>query len=105
MNARRLVAAASATAFLTVGLVAGTATGASAAPTDCSYQYSTGSPRYASSFCASGTGWHRIRVLQRHFLPEMGLIPIEGPWAPPGATSYTGITPHQIVNIWVETRN
>ncbi|MBG0829245.1 hypothetical protein HS041_15865 [Planomonospora sp. ID67723] len=101
MNARKRAAVVSAAAFLTTAMVTATAPGASAAPTDCSYQVSG---RQASSYCATGAGEHRIRVLQRHFLPEIGLIPIIGPWQPAGTASVTGITPHQIVDIWVETR-
>ncbi|GIH94499.1 hypothetical protein ACFFMN_18890 [Planobispora siamensis] len=101
MNARRWTALASATAFATTALVTGTASGAYAAPTGCSYQISG---LQASSYCTTGTGEHRIRVLQRHFLPEVGLIPIIGPWQPAGTASVTGITPHQIVDVWVETR-
>ncbi|GGS64124.1 hypothetical protein GCM10010156_23990 [Planobispora rosea] len=101
MNVRRWTTLVSATALAATALVTGTATAASAAPTDCSHQVSG---LQASSYCATGTGEHRIRVLQRHFLPEVGLIPIIGPWQPAGTASVTGITPHQIVSIWVETR-
>ncbi|MFC6083427.1 hypothetical protein [Sphaerisporangium aureirubrum] len=94
---------ASVTALLTAGLVAATGPGAAAVPTGCGVQYSA-VERWATSYCASGTGEHRVRVLQRHFLPEVGLIPIIGPWQPAGTVSYTGISPHTIVNVWVETR-
>ncbi|MBT2229313.1 hypothetical protein [Nonomuraea sp. NEAU-A123] len=102
MNARKWSAVA-ATATLTTGMVFGTAPSAFAAPSDCSYQLNTGE-RWASSYCASGTGEHRIHVLQRHFLPEVGLIPIEGPWVPAGQTSFTGISPHTTISVWIDTR-
>lgn len=100
MNARRRAAACAA---LTTGSVLAAAPGASAAPTGCTYQLNQ-AERWATSYCASGTGEHRIHVLQRHFLPEVGLIPIVGPWVPAGQTSYTGITAHTTVSVWVDTR-
>jgi hypothetical protein len=103
MSTRRWIAAASATTMLVAALVAGTASSAQAAPTNCSTQVNT-QQRWATSFCSSGTGEHRVRVLQRHFLPEVGLIPIEGPWVPAGSVSYTNISAHTLVNVWVETR-
>ncbi|MEO3810300.1 hypothetical protein ABGB17_14965 [Sphaerisporangium sp. B11E5] len=101
-NTKRAVSA-SVTALLAAALVAGTGPGAAAVPTGCTVQYSA-AERWASSFCASGTGEHRVRVLQRHFLPEVGLIPIIGPWQSAGVVSYTTISAHTIVNVWAETR-
>ncbi|TMR90951.1 hypothetical protein [Nonomuraea basaltis] len=89
------------TAGMSAALIVGLATPALATPTGCSYQVSSGS---ASSFCSGGTGEHRIHVLQRHFSPEVGPIAIEGPWAPVGSVSFTKITPHTVVNVWIETR-
>ncbi|MEZ0073300.1 hypothetical protein [Planotetraspora sp. GP83] len=103
MSARKWVVAAFATTLLTTGLVVGPASSAFAAPTDCSYQLNT-VERWASSYCSSGTGEHRIHVLQKHFLAEVGYIPIEGPWVPAGQTSWTSITAHTVVNVWIETR-
>ncbi|GAA1669442.1 hypothetical protein GCM10009733_078590 [Nonomuraea maheshkhaliensis] len=103
MHARRRWAAGAASATLTTALLAAASPGASATPTGCTAQFAT-ETRGAYSLCTSGTGEHRIRVLQRHFLPEVGLIPIEGPWQPVGTVSYTGITPHTTVSMWVETR-
>ncbi|GIH27145.1 hypothetical protein Aph01nite_54550 [Acrocarpospora phusangensis] len=103
MGTRKWVAAASATTMLTAALVAGTASSAQAVPTNCSTQLNT-QQRWATSFCSGGTGEHRIRVLQRHFLPEVGLIPIEGPWVSVGSVSYATISPHTTINVWVETR-
>ncbi|MFC5822800.1 hypothetical protein [Nonomuraea insulae] len=103
MHARRRWAAGAATAILTSALFVAASPSAFAAPTGCTYGLDT-QTRGAWSLCTSGTGEHRIRVLQRHFLPEVGLIPIEGPWQPAGTVSYTGITPHTTVSIWVETR-
>ncbi|GAA3601919.1 hypothetical protein GCM10022419_102800 [Nonomuraea rosea] len=102
MNARKWAAAA-ATTFLTATALVGAAPSALATPANCSYQLDT-QQRGAFSQCTTGTGEHRIRVLQKHFLPEVGLIPIEGPWQPVGTISYTGITPHTTISIWVETR-
>ncbi|MFI6181236.1 hypothetical protein ACIA8R_37330 [Nonomuraea sp. NPDC051191] len=36
--------------------------------------------------------------------PEVGLIPIVGPWVPAGQTSCTGVTAHTTVSVWVDTR-
>lgn len=101
MNVKRWVAAASTISLLAAGFVTGTATGALAAPTGCGYQISG---LTASGFCSSGTGEHRIFVMQRHFLPEIGQIPIYGPWQPAGVASTTGITPHTILYVQVQTR-
>ncbi|MEU9888841.1 hypothetical protein AB0M95_38400 [Sphaerisporangium sp. NPDC051017] len=103
MNVRRWAATACATVLATAGLVTATTSGAYAAPTGCSYQLNT-AERWASSYCSSGTGEHRIWVLERHFLPEVGYIPVYGPWVPAGETSFTRIPPHTIVDIRVETR-
>ncbi|MDF5757270.1 hypothetical protein [Spongiactinospora sp. TRM90649] len=101
MNARKWLSTASTVVLLGAGALIGGATSASAAPTGCSYQIGG---MQASSYCASGTGEHRIHVLQRHFLPEVGLIPIEGPWVPAGQTSLTRITAHTTVAVWIDTR-
>ncbi|MBO3747660.1 hypothetical protein J5X84_16400 [Streptosporangiaceae bacterium NEAU-GS5] len=103
MNAKRWVSTTSAAALLASATIMGTATGASAAPTDCTYTVNQ-SERWATSFCASGTGQHRIHVVQRHFLPEVGLIVITGPWQPAGVTSYTQISPHTLVSAWVDVQ-
>ncbi|MFC4585164.1 hypothetical protein [Sphaerisporangium corydalis] len=103
MNARRWTATACATVLATAGLVAATASGASAAPTGCSYQLNT-QERWATSYCSAGTGEHRIYVLEKHFLAEVGYIPVFGPWVPAGTVSSTGIPPHQIIDIRVEVR-
>ncbi|GAA5087019.1 hypothetical protein GCM10023259_100460 [Thermocatellispora tengchongensis] len=96
-----MIASTFATLLASAALVVATASGASATPADCTYQISG---QTASSFCASGTGEHRVRVVLRHFNPEIGLIPITSPWAPVGSVSSTGMPPHQIVSVWVETR-
>lgn len=98
MNLRKWVAT---TAGLSAALIVGLATPAMATPTGCTYQVGSGS---ASSTCTGGTGEHRIHVVQRHFSPEVGLIAIEGPWAPVGSVSFTRITPHTVISVWVETR-
>ncbi|MFF4418517.1 hypothetical protein ACFYY8_38815 [Streptosporangium sp. NPDC001559] len=101
MNARSRVSAVCATALLTATMVTGTATSASASPTGCSYQING---QTASSYCSGGTGEHRVFVLQKHFLAEVGYIPIYSEWAPAGTTSSTWITAHQIVSVQVQTR-
>ncbi|RBQ17577.1 hypothetical protein DP939_24775 [Spongiactinospora rosea] len=101
MRARKWLSSASATALLTAGVVFGTASSASAAPTGCTYQVSG---LTASSFCSGGTGEHRVHVLQKHFLPDAGPILAVSDWAPVGSTATTRITPHTIVNVWVSTR-
>ncbi|PZG19849.1 hypothetical protein C1I98_37775 [Spongiactinospora gelatinilytica] len=101
MRARKWLSGASATALLTASVVIGTASSASATPTGCSAQVSG---LTASSYCSGGTGEHRVHVLQKHFLPDVGPILILGPWTPVGSTSSTNITPHTIVNVWVTTR-
>ncbi len=100
MNAKRRVTAAASTVLLAATLVAGTASAASAAPTGCSYEIVG---RTASSYCASGTGWHRVFVMQRHILPDVGLIPIASEWQPPGTVSSVQITYHQVLYARVET--
>jgi hypothetical protein len=102
VSIKRLVAMPFIVSLIVGGTMVGAASTASAIPSDCSISY--GEPRTVSSFCASGTGQHRIRMLQRHFNPAVGLIPIEGPWANVGAYSTSGYTPHVIESVWVETR-
>ena len=105
MRIRRLLAAPCIVTLLAASAVIGTATSAAAIPSDCTITYGfNGSQRTASSFCASGTGEHRIYVRQQHFDPTAGPIVCIGPWVPVGATSTTGITPHTIVDAHVEVR-
>jgi hypothetical protein len=110
MRISRWVAAPCIVSLLAVGTVVGTATTAVAIPSDCTISYGSaprpggGTQLTASSFCASGTGEHRIYVRQQHFDPTAGPIVCIGPWAPVGASSTTGITPHQIVEARVEKR-
>ncbi|MEV8638697.1 hypothetical protein AB0395_44275 [Streptosporangium sp. NPDC051023] len=103
MNARKRVSAACATALLTAAMVTGAASSASAAPIGCSYEVNT-STLTASSYCSGGTGEHRVFVLQKHFLAEVGYIPIYSDWAPAGTVSSTHITAHQIISVQVQTR-
>ena len=102
MKMRKLGPMLIATVLTTAGLVAVTPASALAAPTDCTITF--GPNRTVQSYCASGTGEHRIRMVLRHFLPEVGRIPVEGNWAPVGGISITGYPPHTIENVWVETR-
>lgn len=89
--------------LIAAGTIVGAATNAAAIPTDCTISFGT-TARTVSSLCTGGTGEHRIRMLQRHFNPAVGLIPIEGPWVPVGATSTSGYTPHEIISVWVDKR-
>jgi len=100
MTVKRKITAVSSAAMLTAALVVGTGPGASAAPQGCGYEIVG---RIASSHCASGTGWHRIFVMQRHILPDVGLLPIWGPWQPPGTVSSVQITYHETLYARVET--
>jgi hypothetical protein len=102
MKIPRWVAASCLVSFVAAGTMVATASTAAAIPHDCTISF--GPNRTVSSLCLSGTGEHRIRMLQRHFDPSQGLIPIEGPWAPVGASSTTGYTPHQIVDVWIDKR-
>ncbi|GAA4696929.1 hypothetical protein Prum_063310 [Phytohabitans rumicis] len=86
----------------TAGLVAVTPSGAWAVPSDCTITFTA--PRVVQSYCTSGTGEHKIHMTLRHFLPEVGLIPVEGQWAPVGGVSSTGYPPHTIENVWIEKR-
>jgi hypothetical protein len=86
---------------VTAGALVSTASSASAQPTNCTVTYGS---NWAQSLCTGGTGEHRVFMMQRHFLPEVGLIPCPGPWVPVGAVSYTRCAYHTIVNVWVETR-
>lgn len=97
---KRSVIALSLTAALTTAISAGAATPAAAAPSDCSYNVSGYT---ASSLCTTGTGEHRVKVLQRH-LQYGDAILIEGPWKPVGETSTVNLTPHRTERVWVETR-
>ncbi len=58
----------------------------------------------ASSLCTTGSGQHRVVMVQRHFDPSVGLIACEGPWVAVGQTSSTRCTNYQIVSVRVETR-
>ncbi|GAB2958727.1 hypothetical protein GCM10027280_54300 [Micromonospora polyrhachis] len=88
------------TVALATTISVGAASPAVATPTDCSYSVSGYT---ASSLCASGTGEHRVKVLQRH-LQYGDAILIEGPWKPVGETSTANLTPHRTERVWVETR-
>jgi hypothetical protein len=103
MKMRKIGPMLVATFFTTAGLVALTPAKALAAPTDCTISFN-GNPRTVQSYCASGTGEHRVHMVLRHFLPEVGRIPVAGEWAPAGGISITGYPPHTIENVWIETR-
>ena len=92
--------ALSLTATLTTLFVASTASPAVAAPADCSYGVSGYT---AASLCVSGTGEHRVKVLQRHYMYGDPIL-LEGPWKPVGETSTVNLTAHRTERVWIETR-
>jgi len=110
MRINRWVAAPCIVSVLAATVLVGTASNAAAIPSGCTISYGSqprpggGTQATASSFCASGTGEHRIYVRQQHFDPSAGPIVCIGPWVPVGSYSTTGITPHTIVEARVETR-
>ncbi|WP_157631930.1 hypothetical protein [Catelliglobosispora koreensis] len=101
MKARRLATVVSLSAVLTAGSVVGMVSSAAAAPTNCTITYGS---NWAQSLCTGGTGQHRIHMIQRHFLPEVGLIACQGPWANVGQVSYTPCANHAIVNVFITTQ-
>ena len=98
---KRLATTITLSALLTAGTLIGTASGASAVPTNCTVTYGS---NWAQSLCTGGTGEHRVSMLQQHFMPGAGAIICQGNWAPVGSASYTGCAYHTIVNVWVDTR-
>ena len=110
MRIGRWVAAPCIVSLLAAAAVVGTATSAAAIPSDCSISYGSqpapwgGTQPTVSSFCASGTGQHKIHMTQRHFDPTAGPIAVEGPWANVGSYSTTTYPPHTITNVWIELR-
>ena len=101
MKARRLVTAVALSAALIPAGVVALQTAAAAAPTDCTLTYGS---NWAQSLCTGGTGPHQIHMIQRHFLPEVGLIPCVGPWANVGQVSYTQCANHTIVSVYITTQ-
>lgn len=101
MKARRWATMVSLSAVVTAGMLAGTATGASATPSNCSVTYGS---NWAQSLCTGGTGYHRVHMQQQHFMPGVGPIICVGPWAPVGSVSHTGCAYHTIVNVWYSTQ-
>ncbi|WUH99111.1 hypothetical protein OHR68_37310 [Spirillospora sp. NBC_00431] len=79
----------------------GTASSASATPTDCT---TVNGGNFAESRCTGGTGEHRVIMLQRHFDPAVGLIACEGPWVPVGSVSRTLCASQQVISVTVQTR-
>ncbi|MBB5868224.1 hypothetical protein F4553_001603 [Allocatelliglobosispora scoriae] len=101
MKATRFATLLSLCAVVTAGTIAGTATGAAAAPTGCTITYGS---NWAQSICTGGTGQHRINMLQQHFMPGAGGIICNGNWAEVGQISYTPCANHTIVNVWITTQ-
>jgi hypothetical protein len=75
---------------------ASAATNAAAIPTDCTISF--GAPRTVSS--VSGTGEHRIRMLQRHFQPGRRTYSHRRPVG----TVDQRYTAHEIVDVWIDKR-
>lgn len=101
MTVRKWTSMVSLGALVLTGTLLGTPSPASASPTNCTI---TNGSNWAQSLCTGGTGEHRIVMIQRHFLPEVGLIPCLGEWAPVGSVSYTRCANHTIVSIRVDLR-
>src|SRR5215470_2830606 len=101
MKVRRLATFASLATVTIAAGVFGVASSASAVPTNCTLTYGS---NWAQSICTGGTGEHQVNMLQRHFLPEVGLIACPGNWAPVGQISFTRCANHTIVNVWINTR-
>ncbi|SDG64992.1 hypothetical protein SAMN05421505_106122 [Sinosporangium album] len=75
----------SAATLLTAGALAGMAGTAHAIPEQCSTTQN--GPSSATSYCATGTGQHRVVVAFVHANPWIGIGVIEGPWADVGSSS------------------
>ncbi|MFD0887015.1 hypothetical protein ACFQ08_20915 [Streptosporangium algeriense] len=101
MKASKWAAALSTTALLTIGTLMSAASGANAAPDNCTVSTS-GS--HASSYCASGTGQHRVGVTLLHANPSVGYVYSVGPWVSAGATSTASLPPGTIVSLRTEKR-
>ncbi|MFF4417185.1 hypothetical protein ACFYY8_32080 [Streptosporangium sp. NPDC001559] len=101
MKTRIRALSLSAATLLTGALLIGGASGANAAPENC--KVST-SGSYASSYCASGTGQHRVGVTILHANPSVGYVYSVGPWVSAGATSTAYLPPGTIVSLRTEKR-
>lgn len=98
---RRLTAIVSLTMLAAAVAVVGTESAAQAMPSDCT---TTNGGTYAESLCTSGVGEHQVIMVQQHFMPGVGQIVCEGPWAPVGSVSHTNCAPHTVVSVRVERR-
>jgi len=85
----------------TSAALVGTASSASANPTNCT---TVNGGNFAESRCTEGTGEHRVVMRQQHFNPQVGPIACEGPWVPAGTVSRTACAYHQVISVTVETR-
>ncbi|WP_067451943.1 hypothetical protein [Actinomadura macra] len=92
---------ASAVTLGAMAAVPAMAQSASASPTQCSASFTAGT---ASSFCASGTGEHRIVCFYTHHIPGVGTIMSYGPWQPAGSTSSTYCPSDRVTNSFIEVR-
>ncbi|TDB87174.1 hypothetical protein E1264_15400 [Actinomadura sp. KC216] len=101
LSGARRWALASFTVLATATALVGTATSASATPTDCT---TVNGGNFAESRCTGGTGEHRVVMVQRHFNPAVGLIACEGPWVPVGSVSRTLCANQTVISVSVQTR-
>ncbi|GAA3103955.1 hypothetical protein [Streptosporangium carneum] len=96
---RNRVAALSATALLTAGLLIGVASPAHAIPGTCTAD--TGRTDRVSSYCATGTGEHQIAVSYLHRNGQR--MEAKGSWASVGQTSYADIN-GTVLLWWINLR-
>jgi len=99
--ASRWAAFVSLAVLATSAAVVGTASSASANPTNCT---TVNGGNFAESRCTEGTGDHRVIMRQRHFNPEVGTIACEGPWVPAGTVSRAACGYQEVISVTVETR-
>nr|WP_042196119.1 hypothetical protein [Kibdelosporangium sp. MJ126-NF4]CEL22415.1 hypothetical protein [Kibdelosporangium sp. MJ126-NF4]CTQ89270.1 hypothetical protein [Kibdelosporangium sp. MJ126-NF4] len=100
-RARKLVALLSLSLMATSAVLVGTASTASADPTNCT---TVNGGNFAESRCTDGTGEHRVVMRQQHFDPAVGLIVCEGPWVMAGVVSRTPCAYHSVISVTVQTR-
>ena len=98
--AGRWAAFVSLAVLATSAALVGTASSASANPTNCT---TVNGGNFAESRCTEGTGDHRVVMRQQHFNPEVGTIACEGPWVPAGTVSRAACGYQQVISVTVET--
>ncbi|MFF8697317.1 hypothetical protein ACF08W_34475 [Streptomyces sp. NPDC015144] len=95
------VAFAATAAATAAGLVLAVAPAAQAVPGDCTVSSGSGS---LSSFCASGTGLHRIHAVLNPLDPRLPQRVVLGEWAPVGQSSVVSNPwgAGYVANVWVD---